>query len=338
MEQKRKRERNDRILVPYIRFGYVVDQPEIEEELDGEVEEGDENEDVVDIIIEEDDSDDSDGPLIEWEEESYAYGPEPEDPVIAAIRAETNKFFRVRNDLNEEIAEYLSRDKTFSNIIGRMRQELDLPNLDHRHDGRTYFSAEKKRWVRESQFLEGLPRKAREQFEIAVNAIIDKYELPAGFHDWLIERILYDRRPHWEPTFNFELCTDIFENPERVNRVGLTAGEKVFIDEYIKKELGIQKGRPTLKNAELLKKINAVLAANKKQKPTFPSFREALAIYDRRKTIPEGGSKYDLLYESIVEKLYPPANSVAQHKQRVIRARKYVERLEKRMDELVKNK
>jgi hypothetical protein len=335
MARKQKRERNDNPSSPDFELENFSDSEHenIREEsrgwgsYDGEEEEEDDD-DEDDIFTD-------------------AYGDPPE---VVALRAQTDKFFSVRNQLNKEIAYYLGWDKHFNtdlrSVAAQIRKNIAIPKLERHNDGRAYFDNAKKQWVRESRLFANLPAVEQDKLEREINKLIDRYRLPTAFHDWFLEWILYDMPPRWEPVFNFELLNDVFENPERIMRLGLTTGEKIFVRTAVKKQLGIGRGRPPKQHVATLKKVEDVLSKSRSPVRTFLSFHIATDIFFQksRTTLwcdPEGikeDCERNFTYVDVVKEAYHDKHSYEQFKQRVMRARKYMERLNKRKNKLLNNK
>lgn len=240
------------------------------------------------------------------------------------------KYFKLRDKLNEEMAAYLSSEGEVARRITKLKKKYKIRKISLKAD----FQFEK--------FLENLSEPSRSEVEKELNALVDRYKLPSVFFNWFGEWLFHNQLPSKYPRYNFAIINDVYKNPDRLVRFGLTTGEKQFIRLTLRKNLGIGRGRPSRAQAAAFAKINNILSLSKNPWRPFPFFRAALDAEGYKASRPYEITSFDGLeiekrhdYKFAAEMIFPFAPPEKDDR-RVQRLRKYVQRMKKRRAKMLK--
>ncbi|MFH1170384.1 MAG: hypothetical protein V1704_02400 [Candidatus Vogelbacteria bacterium] len=202
-----------------------------------------------------------------------------------------------RQKQNEELAVYLSTaDDDFKNDIKKVRDKYNISNftaeearLDD-YDENVIFDINNEPYgIPTSKFLnEKLTEKERAKFKKDIDGIIKKYSLPLNFYDWMEWCVLYNHEVPWQSLFNWELFSQIIENPKELERVGLTTREKHEMKKQWRDLFNMKIGRPSKKQVQQYGEFLKLLSKSKNKKRRMRTFLPALKALKMR----QGKEKY----------------------------------------------
>jgi len=171
------------------------------------------------------------------------------------VKSQMEKWFKVRKGLNREIVAYLQTIGDFKSDLRRARKQFKIPKLSPREDIKEIPLEDSS--YEESDWLYGQKDIVQQSFHQEIESLINKYNLPQNFYNWLDYHILYGTPP-FVPFYNPELVQQIIKNPDEVSRIPLTSGEKKFLKQITAWILGIKK-RPNKDLRMTYKKIQSEL-------------------------------------------------------------------------------
>jgi len=234
----------------------------------------------------------------------------PQSEITKALRELTEKeYFGTRKKLNEEFVEYVKNSelsKDFRKQIKEIRKKYKIPRLNFQKDTYCYSIQldEKSEYdVVGSKWLLEKDEKTKKAFKKEIDNLINYYELPKIFFDWLECLVLYNHIPPRSPWYNWDLIFQIADDIKELNRVPLTTQEKKYIKQIFRWKMGIKRRPP--KNKEKAYKIicKALKKAKKNRRRRFRTIEDALKTLEQGKST-KLESEYDFYEEKIMEK-YP---------------------------------
>ncbi|MDP4031308.1 MAG: hypothetical protein Q8P60_00380 [Pseudorhodobacter sp.] len=191
------------------------------------------------------------------------------------------KWFGVRKNLNYEKALFLPISKDFNKDILSIKEEFKVPKLSPDEDYRLIMNTEIE--FEDSNWLSGKPTKFINKWEKYIKELINKYELPTSFIDWVEWNILYGK-PKTYPHYNIETFSEIIRNPQEASRIGLTTNEKKLLLEYLRFIIKSTNG----KRKSILKKsfirLKEVIKISKNRRRGIRSLETSLIAYKKPKT------------------------------------------------------
>jgi len=186
------------------------------------------------------------------------------------------KWFKVRKGLNREIVAYLQTIGDFKSDLRRVRKQFKIPKLSPREDIKEIPLEDSS--YEESDWLYGQKDIVQQSFHQEIESLINKYNLPQNFYNWLDYHILYGTPP-FVPFYNPELVQQIIKNPDEVSRIPLTSGEKKFLKQITAWILGIKK-RPNKDLRMTYKKtqseLQTFLNSSKNRRRRFRTLQSSL--------------------------------------------------------------
>jgi hypothetical protein len=154
------------------------------------------------------------------------------------VTKEANKLLSTRKRFNQENVLLLLKNDLFLNEVKQIQKSLKIPKLnieDDLQDGFVDMEDETIN-VATSEWLDQQSKTKRITLKRHINKLIDRFELPLNFYNWLEAYILYRKSPY-KPLFNSNYIDDFIRIPKERERIGLTTQEKEFMLECVKLEL-----------------------------------------------------------------------------------------------------
>lgn len=204
------------------------------------------------------------------------------------------KWFEVRKTLNKEHHLFLIKSKEFKNDVKTFKKEFSVPKLDPHDDYKLMYVGPME--IEDSKWLRTHDRNFIDNWERKLTELMDKYQLPPSFHDWVDWNVLYGK-PKYYPHYNIEGLLEVMQNPYKTNKTGLTTKEKGLLMEL----LGIDiKGAKGLKK-KLLKQIKPHIIKTAKQNKN--QRRRSRTLNTSLKTLAMGNKEtyYDYSFNKDIE-------------------------------------
>lgn len=255
------------------------------------------------------------------------------------------KFFNTRKELNMEMATLIDIEKSFLQNFKIIRNEFKIPYLEPEDDIELISIDEngKEIILTKSKYLDSIiNKKEKGLIQNKIKWLLERYNLPLNFKDWIQYYLLYNKKPNWVPLYNWEIIDQIISDKNEALRIPLTTEEKKYIKAQFRKVFSMEKGRPTKK---LKEKYNELLSIFKKSKN---SLRRSGAFEDISHILDKGDKTYEQVAEDIAKYNLVASGEdldklkkfdIYLEKEKVIQAlRKQKERLKKRIDLLFNSK
>jgi hypothetical protein len=174
--------------------------------------------------------------------------------------------FKIRNALNKEIVSFIYADTDFAKDAQHIRKNYKIPRLLPDQDivYKTYINPQngndytegKSKWL----ILKSEARQKR--FTSSINNILDRYNLPHNFYDWVEYYILYRIRLPKFPITYYDLLFTLMNNPKMVTKIGLTTEEKKHI-RWLGTQLMDGQDIPKVIKRGAMKQLDTLLAKSK---------------------------------------------------------------------------
>ncbi len=231
-----------------------------------------------------------------------------------------------RKEFNKEKVKLLESNSSFTNDLRELRGRCDIPDdLESKDDFVPYGPDDYTLF-----WLETYGEDKKTQIEKGILNILEKYDLPPNFKDWVQWYLFYNEKPSWLPLYDSELLFNLSDDPELFKERGLTTGEKKMIKMSYRKIVGVsQKGSIPKEFRENYKKLLKLLSECKNRKRKYRTLETALQAKDAVKKFPR--NKYKSAYNELSIRVYDDdlACDVGEKKLKQ-RLRKQKERLKKR--------
>lgn len=187
-----------------------------------------------------------------------------------------DQYFEIRNNFNNECAFYLNSSAEFQNQIKTIRKQFKIPHLDPQHDVKdipleNYVDAESYR-------LNSKSISAKKTFDRHIDALLDTFQLPTNFRDWIIYYVLYGKPP-WIPTYSMELVNSFIQSHKNPEKFRLSIPEKKYILDVVNSKIG---KLPTKKRLWFMRKLKAALAKSKNTRRRFRNFKESVILASKK--------------------------------------------------------
>lgn len=159
------------------------------------------------------------------------------------------KYFGSRRKLNKENIELLSVSEDFKKDIKKTRKDLSIPTLKLEED--TIEIQHPKYIDVKSGWIESQPAHKKKTFSRALRGILDKYELPFYFDEWLEMHILYKHPISEAPLHRLDYAVAALAGHSvDLYKTQPTSQEKRLLKETFRRIFKI-KGKPAKDKAEL---------------------------------------------------------------------------------------
>lgn len=201
---------------------------------------------------------------------------------------------KTRPFLNDEVSMFLLKDKRFLDEVRDIREKLKIPHLNVRKDQRDVNLGDES--FSESYWMKNKGEQYIKPLYDKVDYIIQSFNLPIDFQEWILRYILYGYHKYSAITINIQYKTilEILNNPNEILRIPLTTEEKNFIKYIIRTKLNI-KSRPSKETADIYKEIIQLLNQSKNTRRRAKTTKLATKTLDLKTN--EG-------YDSLIPKLY----------------------------------
>lgn len=188
-----------------------------------------------------------------------------------------NQYFKPSSGLNKERALMLAVNEKFSLEIKSIRREFNIPRLSPKKDV-IPFNTENYTSTESCWLENNLQEKA--EIDKKIHELLKKFYLPINFYDWLKYYILY-KQPDWFPLYNwFDLATTDYN---KLEKLPLTTGEKVFLKQLVRKRLCLEKyGKTSQKLHKAYKEFSKKLSKIKNTKRKYRNFPTYLKILQEK--------------------------------------------------------
>lgn len=228
-----------------------------------------------------------------------------------ALWGYANKWFHVREKFNKEKVTFLSKSQEFYQDIQQIRKDFAIPRLKPDEDYRTIpvWDGE----IEDSDWLHCKSNDFIDDFESRIKHILIKYGLSSAFTDWVEWQVLYDQKPKSYPHFYFELIYLLKNNPEEIERIGLTSAEKQMAKSLFADMVGIKR-RPTKQKQEQYKtvkqQLDAILVSSKNKQRPMKNVQRALKTLTAGRVREEKDEYEDIIikrkitYADIAQEVY----------------------------------
>ncbi len=205
---------------------------------------------------------------------------------IMAQAVADKEYFGTRKHFIEEFITFLKNPKTpiaisFNERISQIKKRYRIPHLRPHEDIKDFPIGDA--IDAESVWLHS--QKNKDKMISDINAILNDYNLPRNFFDWVQYRLLYNKTPPWVPVYNWDLPFQIDDNPNELKRMLVTSREVQYLKSFFRRRLGIKR-RPPKKSLIIYKHICEIIdKAPKNKMRSFRIMATALKTLERGELI-----------------------------------------------------
>ncbi len=176
------------------------------------------------------------------------------------------EFFKTRKKINEEMAFLIDLNESFALNLEEIRKYFKIPELEPEDDIEltSKNNDEDEALFSKSEYLDSyITKQKKKKIKKGIKWLLEQYNLPFNFEEWVQYYILYKQKPAWVPKYNWELLHQIIDDKSEALRIPLTTDEKKYIKQMFRKIFSMETGRP---NKKLKKTYNKLLIELQKSK------------------------------------------------------------------------